>query len=40
MEPTTLLAYEMNGVPLPHRRLSAARHTGYFGEKHGNGSPD
>jgi len=36
MEPTTLLAYEMNGVPLPHRHGHPARVIvpGYFGEKH------
>jgi hypothetical protein len=36
MEPTTLLAYEMNGVPLPHRHGYPARVIvpGYFGEKH------
>ena len=36
MEPTTLVAYEMNGVPLPHRHGYPARMIvpGYFGEKH------
>ena len=36
MEPTTLLAYEMNGVPLPHRHGHPGRVIvpGYFGEKH------
>lgn len=36
MEPTTLLAYEMNGVPLPHRHGYPGRVIvpGYFGEKH------
>src|SRR5436189_1255822 len=36
MEPTTLLAYEMNGVPLPHRHGYPLRVIvpGYFGEKH------
>src|SRR5438067_2146203 len=36
MEPTTLVAYEMNGVPLPHRHGYPARIIvpGYFGEKH------
>ena len=36
MEPTTLLAYEMNEVPLPHRHGHPARVIvpGYFGEKH------
>src|SRR6059036_3338394 len=36
MEPTTLLAYEMNGVQLPHRHGYPARVIvpGYFGEKH------
>src|SRR5438477_11693239 len=36
MEPTTLLAYEMNGVPVPHRHGYPARVIvpGYFGEKH------
>ena len=35
MEPTTLLAYEMNGVPLPHRHGYPLRVIvpGYFGEK-------
>jgi DMSO/TMAO reductase YedYZ molybdopterin-dependent catalytic subunit len=35
MEPTTLLAYEMNGVPLPHRHGYPLRAIvpGYFGEK-------
>src|SRR6266511_816801 len=36
MEPTTLLSYEMNGVPLPHRHGYPLRVVvpGYFGEKH------
>jgi DMSO/TMAO reductase YedYZ molybdopterin-dependent catalytic subunit len=36
MEPTTLVAYQMNGVPLPHRHGYPARIIvpGYFGEKH------
>lgn len=36
MNPTTLVAYEMNGVPLPHRHGFPARAIvpGYFGEKH------
>jgi DMSO/TMAO reductase YedYZ molybdopterin-dependent catalytic subunit len=36
MEPTTLVAYQMNGVPLPHRHGYPARMIvpGYFGEKH------
>jgi len=36
MEPTTLVAYEMNGVPLPDRHGFPARVIvpGYFGEKH------
>src|SRR6266550_6421139 len=36
MNPTTLLAYEMNGVPLPHRHGYPLRVIvpGYFGEKH------
>jgi DMSO/TMAO reductase YedYZ molybdopterin-dependent catalytic subunit len=36
MEPTTLLALEMNGVPLPHRHGYPLRVIvpGYFGEKH------
>ncbi len=36
MEPTTLLAYEMNGVPLPDRHGYPLRVIvpGYFGEKH------
>jgi DMSO/TMAO reductase YedYZ molybdopterin-dependent catalytic subunit len=36
MKPTTLLAYEMNGVPLPHRHGFPLRVIvpGYFGEKH------
>jgi DMSO/TMAO reductase YedYZ molybdopterin-dependent catalytic subunit len=36
MDPTTLLAYEMNGVPLPHRHGYPLRVIvpGYFGEKH------
>ncbi len=36
MDPTTLLAYEMNGVPLPHRHGYPLRAIvpGYFGEKH------
>src|SRR5213596_2141058 len=36
MEPTTLVAYEMNGVPLPHRHGYPLRAIvpGYFGEKH------
>jgi DMSO/TMAO reductase YedYZ molybdopterin-dependent catalytic subunit len=35
MEPTTLLAYRMNGVPLPHRHGYPLRAIvpGYFGEK-------
>jgi len=35
LEPTTLLAYEMNGAPLPHRRGYPLRVIvpGYFGEK-------
>jgi DMSO/TMAO reductase YedYZ molybdopterin-dependent catalytic subunit len=35
MEPTTLLAYEMNGAPLPHRHGYPLRAIvpGYFGEK-------
>jgi DMSO/TMAO reductase YedYZ molybdopterin-dependent catalytic subunit len=36
MNPTTLLAYEMNGVPLPERHGYPLRLIvpGYFGEKH------
>ena len=36
MEPTTLLAYQMNGVTLPHRHGYPLRAIipGYFGEKH------
>jgi DMSO/TMAO reductase YedYZ molybdopterin-dependent catalytic subunit len=36
MDPTTLVAYQMNGVPLPHRHGYPARMIvpGYFGEKH------
>jgi len=36
MQPTTLLAYEMNGEPLPHRHGYPLRVIvpGYFGEKH------
>jgi DMSO/TMAO reductase YedYZ molybdopterin-dependent catalytic subunit len=36
MDPTTLLAYEMNGEPLPHRHGYPLRVIvpGYFGEKH------
>jgi DMSO/TMAO reductase YedYZ molybdopterin-dependent catalytic subunit len=36
MDPTTLLAYEMNGVSLPHRHGYPLRVVvpGYFGEKH------
>lgn len=36
MDPTTIIAYEMNGVPLPHRHGYPARVVvpGYFGEKH------
>src|SRR5213080_4664265 len=36
MDPTTLLAYEMNGVSLPHRHGYPLRAIvpGYFGEKH------
>jgi DMSO/TMAO reductase YedYZ molybdopterin-dependent catalytic subunit len=36
MEPTTLLAYEMNGAPLPNRHGYPLRVIvpGYFGEKH------
>ena len=36
MDPTTLLAYGMNGVPLPHRHGYPLRAIvpGYFGEKH------
>src|SRR6266498_3147675 len=36
MEPTTLLSYEMNGVPLPHRHGYPLRVVvpAYFGEKH------
>jgi DMSO/TMAO reductase YedYZ molybdopterin-dependent catalytic subunit len=36
LEPTTLIALEMNGVPLPHRHGYPARAIvpGYFGEKH------
>src|SRR5438093_8842403 len=36
MEPTTLLAYNMNGVRLPHRHGFPVRVIvpGYFGEKH------
>jgi DMSO/TMAO reductase YedYZ molybdopterin-dependent catalytic subunit len=36
MEPTTLLAYQMNGVSLPHRHGYPLRLIvpGYFGEKH------
>lgn len=36
MDPTTLVAYEMNGVPLPQRHGFPARLIvpGYFGEKH------
>ena len=36
MEPTTLLAYEMNGEPLSHRHRYPSRvdrAAGYFGEK-------
>src|SRR5947209_7714731 len=35
MDPTTLLAYEMNGVPLPHRHGYPLRAIvpGYFGER-------
>ena len=36
MEPTTLVAYQMNGEPLPDRHGYPARVIvpGYFGEKH------
>jgi DMSO/TMAO reductase YedYZ molybdopterin-dependent catalytic subunit len=36
MDPATLVVYEMNGVPLPHRHGYPARVIvpGYFGEKH------
>lgn len=36
LDPTTLLAYEMNGEPLPHRHGFPLRAIvpGYFGEKH------
>jgi DMSO/TMAO reductase YedYZ molybdopterin-dependent catalytic subunit len=36
MDPTTLVVYEMNGEPLPHRHGFPARAIvpGYFGEKH------
>jgi DMSO/TMAO reductase YedYZ molybdopterin-dependent catalytic subunit len=36
LEPTTLIAFEMNGQPLPHRHGFPARAIvpGYFGEKH------
>jgi DMSO/TMAO reductase YedYZ molybdopterin-dependent catalytic subunit len=36
MDPTTIIAYEMNGVTLPHRHGYPARVVvpGYFGEKH------
>jgi DMSO/TMAO reductase YedYZ molybdopterin-dependent catalytic subunit len=36
MDPTTLIAYEMNGQPLPHKHGYPARVIvpGYFGEKH------
>jgi DMSO/TMAO reductase YedYZ molybdopterin-dependent catalytic subunit len=36
MEPTTIIAYEMNGEPLAHRHGYPARVVvpGYFGEKH------
>src|SRR5213080_775378 len=36
LDPTTLVAYEMNGVPLPHRHGYPVRIIvpGYFGEKH------
>jgi DMSO/TMAO reductase YedYZ molybdopterin-dependent catalytic subunit len=36
MEPTTLVVYEMNGQPLPHKHGYPARIIvpGYFGEKH------
>ncbi|PZR77218.1 MAG: hypothetical protein DLM73_00175 [Chthoniobacterales bacterium] len=36
MDPTTLVVYEMNGEPLPHRHGFPARVIvpGYFGEKH------
>jgi len=36
MDPTTILAYEMNGVSLPHRHGFPVRVVvpGYFGEKH------
>lgn len=36
LDPTTLVAYEMNGVPLPHRHGYPVRVVvpGYFGEKH------
>jgi DMSO/TMAO reductase YedYZ molybdopterin-dependent catalytic subunit len=36
MDPTTIIAYEMNGVKLPHRHGYPARVVvpGYFGEKH------
>ena len=36
LNPSTLVAYEMNGVPLPHRHGFPARAIvpGYFGEKH------
>src|SRR6266849_4925064 len=36
LEPTTLIAFEMNGGPLPHRHGYPARVVvpGYFGEKH------
>ena len=36
LDPTTLVVYEMNGEPLPHRHGFPARVIvpGYFGEKH------
>ncbi|MFZ3377847.1 MAG: molybdopterin-dependent oxidoreductase, partial [Chthoniobacterales bacterium] len=36
MDPATIVAYEMNGMPLPHRHGYPARVIvpGYFGEKH------
>jgi DMSO/TMAO reductase YedYZ molybdopterin-dependent catalytic subunit len=36
LDPSTLIAFEMNGVPLPHRHGYPARAIvpGYFGEKH------
>ena len=36
MDPATIIAYEMNGVQLPHRHGYPARVLvpGYFGEKH------